>query len=285
MQKKALILLCALLCLGAGYASAQMTDDAILTYFAQGTAAGKSNTQIGNELLAKGVSASQIQRLMKQFQSTGMNNTYMATTTSKLDEIRPTRDVPEDEDEVSKVRPKTEETEKQKKDTLDTIFGQDLFNNKTLSFEPNVNAATPADYVLGPGDEIVIDIWGMNEATIKQEISPEGRIIVSQVGAIDLNGLTIEQATSKIKRAFAKRYAGIGGVNPASQISVTLGKIRSIQVNIMGNVQMPGTYRLSSFTTVFNALYKAGGVTSSGSLRCVKVMRGGELAARTSTSA
>ena len=279
MQKKALILLCALLCLGAGYASAQMTDDAILTYFAQGTAAGKSNTQIGNELLAKGVSASQIQRLMKQYQSTGMNNTYMATTTSKLDEIRPTRDVPEDEDEVSKVRPKTEETEKQKKDTLDTIFGQDLFNNKTLSFEPNVNAATPADYVLGPGDEIVIDIWGMNEATIKQEISPEGRIIVSQVGAIDLNGLTIEQATSKIKRAFAKRYAGIGGVNPASQISVTLGKIRSIQVNIMGNVQMPGTYRLSSFTTVFNALYKAGGVTSSGSLRCVKVMRGGELAA------
>ena len=279
MQKKALILLCALLCLGAGYASAQMTDDAILTYFAQGTAAGKSNTQIGNELLAKGVSASQIQRLMKQFQSTGMNNTYMATTTSKLDEIRPTRDVPEDEDEVSKVRPKTEENEKQKKDTLDTIFGQDLFNNKTLSFEPNVNAATPADYVLGPGDEIVIDIWGMNEATIKQEISPEGRIIVSQVGAIDLNGLTIEQATSKIKRAFAKRYAGIGGVNPASQISVTLGKIRSIQVNIMGNVQMPGTYRLSSFTTVFNALYKAGGVTSSGSLRCVKVMRGGELAA------
>ena len=118
MQKKALILLCALLCLGAGYASAQMTDDAILTYFAQGTAAGKSNTQIGNELLAKGVSASQIQRLMKQFQSTGMNNTYMATTTSKLDEIRPTRDVPEDEDEVSKVRPKTEETEKQL-----TIFG------------------------------------------------------------------------------------------------------------------------------------------------------------------
>jgi len=279
MHKKVLTLLCALLCLGAGYASAQMTDDAILTYFAQGTAAGKSHQQIGNELLAKGVSASQIQRLLKQYQSSGINNTYMATSTSKLDDIRPTRENAAIDEDVSKVKPKTKESEKQRRDTLDTIFGQDLFSRTSLSFEPNVNAATPTDYVLGPGDEIVIDIWGLNEATIRQTISPEGRIIVSQVGSIDLGGLTIEQATSKIKSAFKKRYAGIGGVNPASQISVTLGKIRSIQVNIMGNVNTPGTYRLSSFTTVFNALYKAGGVTPSGSLRCVKVMRGGELAA------
>lgn len=281
MYKKLLSVLIAILCLGAGYASAQMTDDAILTYLAQGMSAGKSQAQMGNELLAKGVSASQIQRLMKQYQNTGGNNSYMATETSKLDEIRPTRENPKgEEEEVSRVKPKTAESEKQKKDTLDTIFGQDIFQDKNLTFEPNVNAATPADYVLGPGDEIVIDIWGMNEATIKQAISPEGRIIVSQIGSIELSGLTIEEATGKIKRAFAKRYAGIGGVNPASQISVTLGKIRSIQVNVMGSVNMPGTYRLSSFTSVFNALYRAGGVKPSGSLREVQVVRAGKEVAK-----
>ena len=279
MQKKLLTVLVAAICLGAVNAHAQMTDDAILTYLAQGTAAGKTEKQMGTELLAKGVSASQMQRLLKQYRNQGSSTTFMEKAGSKLDEIRPTRENAQGEEEkVSKVRPKTEESEKEKKDTLDRIFGQDIFSdeNRILTFEPNINAATPEDYVLGPGDEIIIDIWGMNEATIRQVISPEGRIIVSQIGAIDLSGLTIKQATTKIKRAFAKRYAGIGGSAPESQISVTLGKIRSIQVNIMGCVKLPGTYRLSSFTSVFNALYKAGGVTPSGSLRCVEVVRGGE---------
>lgn len=262
---------------GTGVARAQMTDDAILAYVAQAVAAGKSESQIGSELLAKGVSTSQIKRLLARYQSQGMSNSYQVMETNKLDETRTGRKTSEGMSTQTPDSARLYEGDVEvSKDSTMQIYGHDLFTGKLLSFEPNVNAATPADYVLGPGDEIIIDIWGINEATIKQTISPEGRIIVSQIGAIDLSGLTIKQASDKIKKEFSKRYAGIGGASPASQISVTLGQIRSIQVSILDNVNMPGTYRLSSFTNVFNAIYRAGGVTPSGSLRAVKVLRGGE---------
>lgn len=267
-----------LLLLSAATGRAQMTDEAVKSYAAQALAAGKSQAQISTELVSRGVSASQIKRLLKEYQNSGLSSsTNIPVESQKLDNVRPTRETVTD-DETSRVRPKTEETlaveEEAKEKGTDIIFGHDIFSSPTLSFEPNVNAATPQDYVLGPGDEIVIDIWGVNEATIRQTISPEGRIIVSQVGAINLNGLTIAQATKKIKSEFARRYSDIQG--SGSQVSVTLGQIRTIQVNIMGEVKTPGTYRLSSFTSVFNALYRAGGVTGTGSLRNVQVVRGGE---------
>ena len=275
MSKKLAILAAVLLCLAGVQAHAQMTDSAIIQYLTEGVASGKSEAQLGNELLSKGVSVSQIQRLLKVYKSSSAE-LYTARPTNKLDDVRPERKA-QTEDVAqfnsapadSTVAPTTEDAIR--------IYGHDVFTNRLLSFEPNVNAATPDDYVLGPGDEVIIDIWGVNEATIKQTISPEGRIIVSQIGAIDLNGLTIKAATRKIRAAFAKRYAGIGGNNPGSEVSVTLGNIRTIQVNVLGAVRVPGTYRLSSFSTVFNALYNAGGVTPEGSLRAVQVIRGGEV--------
>lgn len=275
MSKKLAILAAALLFFAGVQAHAQMTDTAIIQYLTEGVASGKSEAQLGNELLSKGVSVSQIQRLLKVYKS-GNAVMYTARPTNKLDDVRPERKAQTDDAEQVNTIP-ADTTAASMTDDAIRIYGHDVFTNRKLSFEPNVNSATPDDYVLGPGDEVVIDIWGVNEATIRQTISPEGRIIVSQIGAIDLAGLTIKAATKKIRAAFAKRYAGIGGSNPASEVSVTLGNIRTIQVNVLGAVKVPGTYRLSSFSTVFNALYNAGGVTPEGSLRAVQVLRGGEV--------
>lgn len=159
--------------------------------------------------------------------------------------------------------------------TGDYIFGHNIFSGRSLTFEPNDNAATPENYKLGPGDEVIIQLWGYNEATINQTISPEGKINISQIGPITLSGLTIKEASEKIRRVLVSKYAGIGGDTPNTSVSISLGQIRTIQVNIMGAVSTPGTYRLSSFSTVFHAIYRAGGVTATGSLRAIKVIRGG----------
>jgi len=282
-MNKRILFVALFLCLAALSASAQMTDEAIMNYAAQAMSAGKSQTQVASELMSRGVSAQQIKRLLKEYQDKGSAVTNVGpAATQKLEQLRPTRESVSLEEEMGEekrtiVDPSVRKVEKE--DSVAVIFGQDIFAGKTLTFEPNLNIATPTDYILGPGDEVIIDIWGQNEASIKQQISPEGRIIVSQIGVIELNGLTIAQAEGKIKKEFARIYADIEGPSPASKISVTLGQIRSILVNIMGNVDLPGTYRLSSFSSVFNSLYRAGGVTPVGSMRDVQVMRGGQLAA------
>ena len=156
------------------------------------------------------------------------------------------------------------------------IFGHNLFRNTNLSFEPSANLATPISYRLGPGDEVIIDIWGASENTIRQTISPEGDIQVKDLGPVHLNGMTVKEANQYLQREFSKIYSGIGGNEPNSQIRLTLGDTRTIQVNIMGEVSVPGTYSLSAFSTVFHALYRAGGVNKIGSLRGIKLVRNGK---------
>ncbi|MDE5651202.1 MAG: SLBB domain-containing protein, partial [Duncaniella sp.] len=153
------------------------------------------------------------------------------------------------------------------------IFGGNVFTSESLSFEPNENQATPQNYRLGPGDEVVIDIWGASEDRIREVISPEGSIIIEQLGPIFLNGMTIEEANNHLRSQFAYKYAGVE--ENETDVSLTLGQVRTIQVNVMGEVRTPGTYRLSPFATVFNALYRSGGITEIGSLRNVEVLRGG----------
>lgn len=155
------------------------------------------------------------------------------------------------------------------------IFGRSIFTGKTLTFEPNGNMATPKDYRLGPGDEVIIEVWGANEDTVDAIITPEGNIMVAEIGPVYLNGLTVAEAQQRIRSIFAKKYAGISGEEPASQVRVTLGQIRTILINVMGEVEVPGTYRLTSFSSVFHALYRAGGVTDIGTLRNVELIRSG----------
>ena len=156
------------------------------------------------------------------------------------------------------------------------FFGHDVFTNRNLTFEPSINLATPVDYRLGPGDEVIIDVWGASENTIRQSISPEGTIQVSGLGPVQLSGMTVKDANAYLQREFSKIYSGISGSEPTSQIKLTLGDIRTIQINIMGEVAVPGTYTLSSFSSVFHALYRAGGVNKIGSLRSIKVVRNGK---------
>lgn len=155
------------------------------------------------------------------------------------------------------------------------IFGRSIFSGRTLTFEPNANMATPENYRLGPGDEVIINIWGANEDTINEVISPEGNIMVTEIGPVYLNGLTVREADARIRNVFARKYAGVAGEEPASDVRLTLGQIRTIQINVMGEVEVPGTYRLSAFSSVFHALYSAGGMTDIGTLRNIEVLRNG----------
>ena len=156
-------------------------------------------------------------------------------------------------------------------DPEDQVFGRDIFNTENLTFEPNMNLATPSDYRLGPGDEVIIDIWGASQNTIRETISPDGYINIPDLGLVLLNGMSVSEAKTVLKQELSKIYA-----NSGNNIQVSLGNTRTIQINVMGEVLRPGTYTLSSFATVFHALYSAGGVSDIGSLRNIHVARNGK---------
>lgn len=263
----------------------QMTDDQVVQYVKSGQQAGKTQSQMTNELLRRGVTREQVMRIQQKYASGASNaersdnnsDVYQSRerTSLKTNRHGPTNDL--DEYSTFQVRDTVDLRridKEQEKDGI-KIFGHDMFTNKNLSFEPSGNIATPVNYRLGPGDEVIIDIWGASENTIRQTISPEGTIHVSGLGPLHLNGMTVKDANSYLQREFAKIYASILGKQPNSQIKLTLGDIRSIQINIMGEVAIPGTYTLSSFSSVFHALYRAGGVNKIGSLRSIKVIRSG----------
>jgi protein involved in polysaccharide export with SLBB domain len=255
-----------------------MTDQEVINYIKAQSAAGKTEKQIGTELLAKGVTQEQVQRIKAKYQNTGGEVTTDAQSESIIRNraqtatISPEANVGRGAGEITQAAVASEV--KNEGTTGRNIYGHSLFNGHALTFEPNENIATPQNYRLGPGDEVVIDIWGESEDHIRQTISPEGSIMISQVGPVYLNGKTISDANKHIKSLFATKYAGVG--SDQTEISVTLGQIRTIQVDIMGEVATPGTYRLSPFSTVFHALYKAGGINSIGSMRNIYVQRNGK---------
>lgn len=252
-----------------------MTDDQVIAYIKQQSAAGKTEQQIGKELLAKGVTPEQAERIKARFEAQQGSETAVTTqsvssmnrerrhdssndvTVDKMDEID--REIDEGGDGIVSAR---------------QIYGHKVFNSRALTFEPSDNLATPQNYRLGPGDEVIIDIWGTSEDHLRQTISPEGSIMISQVGPVYLNGMTIADANRHVKGIFAKKYAGV--TDAETDVQVTLGQVRTIQVDIMGEVATPGTFRLSPFSSVFHALYRAGGINSIGSLRNIQVLRNGK---------
>lgn len=258
---------------------AQMSDEQVVQYVKAGKTAGKGDQEIGRELLSRGVTQAQVERIKARYER-GQESTQVVSPAAGRE--RQARGEVENSfteitagsmDVVGEVLRDTVSQADARR--ARSVFGREVFNSRLLTFEPNENMATPKNYRLGPGDEVIIEIWGTNEATIRQEITPEGNIMVSQIGPVYLNGMTIAEAGNKIREVLSRKYAGVSGAHPESQVSVTLGQIRSIQINVMGEVRVPGTYRLSSFSTVFHALYRAGGISSIGSLRGIRVMRGG----------
>ncbi len=330
-MKKLFTILAVVLGLGVGNAYAQMTDDQVVEYTKTATAAGKTQNQIARELLAKGVTPEQAERIREKYEaSQGLSSTANAAdnmyerrkvngntlsnpvgrkdknaknsrNAQKSRNDRNDRNAKKDKNDKNAEKAPRDPRERgvvqefaipslytdefgdfiDYRDTLEVevevepeIFGHAIFNNPDLSFEPNLNAATPGNYILGPEDEIVIDIWGANETTIRRTISPEGRISIPQVGLVQLSGLTIAEASQKLRNVLSNIYSGLEG--DSSSISVSLGNIRTIQVNVMGEVEVPGTYRLSSLSTVFHGIYNAGGITPVGSLRNIQLQRNGK---------
>ena len=161
------------------------------------------------------------------------------------------------------------------------IFGYEVFHNNSISFSPNMNMATPKDYVVGPGDQLIVQVYGIAQASFNLYVNTEGKVVIPNVGVVHVGSLSIDAVKTMLTQKIGTRYAGLQGSNPSSFLMLTVGNIRTIKINIVGDVKTPGAYELPSFTTIFNALYAAGGPTINGSFREVQLFRGGKQIANT----
>ena len=296
-----------LLLLFCGAAMAQqMSDEQVVQYVKDAQKTGKSEREITVELMRRGVTKEQVERIKEKYENAqnGQQVDEQASETrsrqrGKQSASTDKRDVQQRQKQpIQGLRSTFSDRQQQsefledslgvderdlywekKEDPTRQIFGHNIFSNPNLTFEPNYNIATPVDYRLGPGDEVIIDVWGASETTIRQTISPEGSILVNTLGPVYLSGKTVGEANQYLKQEFARIYSGVSGTAPTTDVKLTLGEIRSIQVNVMGEVMIPGTYTLSSFSSVFHALYSAGGVNKIGSLRHIKIVRNGDVVA------
>ena len=260
------------LSLGA-VAQSTMTDDQVLQYVVEQNQKSVPQQQIAKELLMKGVSAAQLQRVKTKAEQLKKSQSSFGQNTSTIQQrtltgafemnggVNPNADSIADGRDALGMPPE---------EVRSKVFGRDVFNNKNLTFQPSVNMATPSNYVLGAGDQVYINIWGASQQTIDQTISPDGFVVVEGVGPLKLAGLTVSQAKSTVQKTLGAHYADC-------YFDVSLGNVRSVQVQVMGEVKVPGTYTLSSLSSAFNALYMAGGVNDVGTLRSIKVYRGGRL--------
>ena len=284
-------------------ASAQsMSDTQVLQYIQREVKAGTSQSQIAVRLMQKGVDMKQIQRVRQQYEkqtgaaltgksgSSGASSSSTTSTIASGSRLRQSNGAVRVDEEGNPLYTSTygynafgEEEEISDldrrpnvfiKDSMNLmvngkkVFGRDIFNKRALSFEPSMNIATPTSYVVGPGDKVIIDVYGASQKTDQLEVSPDGTIVINDFGPIHIAGLTVAQANEKIKDQLGQRYR-------SSRIQMTVGQTRTITVNVMGEVSVPGTYTLSAFASVFHALYMAGGVNGVGTLRNIKVYRGG----------
>lgn len=313
-MKKLLIYLMFLMLLPVTGMAQSMSDDQVMSYIAKEHTAGKGNAQIVTQLMQRGVNIQQIRRVRDKYQkqmsqntshsygsagdptgssrmrtnngkkrtsgneSAGSNSDLSAYSNYRISNDRDSSDkedeVLEYRDELGKMIPDTAAIVKQYYDNKNTkvhkVFGRDIFNNKELSFEPNMNIATPQNYRLGPGDAVIIDIYGASQKSEQCTVSPDGDVVIEGYGPVAVSGLTVAQANARLRSTLGSRYS-------SSRIKLTVGQTRTIMVNVMGEVKLPGTYTLSAFATVFHALYMAGGTNDIGTLRNIKVYRNNRL--------
>lgn len=242
-----------------------MSDAQVLEYVKQGLSEGKDQRVLATELARRGVTEEQARRVKQLYDQQNNAAGDQISGTAKA-EARLREQVSDESTAMmeSQERPQDVARENQ-------VYGRNIFNTRNLTFEPSVNIPTPLNYRLGAGDEVIIDIWGASQNTIRQQISPEGTINIGELGPLYLSGMTMEQAQKFLTKELRKIYSDAN-----NQIRVTLGNTRTIQINVMGEVVQPGTYALSAFSTVFHALYRAGGVNDIGSLRNVQLVRNGK---------
>lgn len=248
---------------------AQMSDQQVMIELKRYSDAGMSQQQILQEMSRKGVTATQLQRIRDQYGSQAQSSS------SGIESNANSQDVMRDETDpiivVTEAAPAVPQQ--------DRVYGQDFFSAGNLTFAPNMNMPTPANYVLGPGDEIIIDVWGNSELNVRYTIAPDGHITVPGLGRIQLSGLSVQQAETKIKNSFSSIYSDLDSYDPGTFLGISVGNVRTIRVNVMGEVVTPGTYTLSSFASAFHALYVSGGPNKIGSMRNIHVFRSGNMVA------
>lgn len=308
-MRKLVILALLMVCFtSAAYAQSSMTDDQVIKFVMKENEAGTSQSQIVTKLMQRGVDIEQIRRVRKKYERLAKEKglgTTVAESDDNTSDSRLRKNNSEDKDDTPSYRLKDKNQDKYKyvyddtnedwldmqdelngfmpdstamfermKEELDKnkkrVFGRDIFNNKELSFEPNMNIATPQNYRLGPGDAVFIDIYGASQKTIESTISPEGTVTIEGFGPVYISGMTVQQANAQLRTQLGARYS-------SSKIKLSVGQTRTMLVNVMGEVKAPGTYTLSAFATVFHALYMAGGTSDLGTLRDIKVYRNNRL--------
>ena len=310
MKKLIIYIVLSLFCPLTMIAQSTMTDAQIMRFVAKERKAGTSQSQIVTKLIERGVDITQIRRIKKKYerqvkqQGLGVvedesvsakdertqkdngekkdpkgkysnqrlqKNKGESTSQSSNDDTERllmqkelAGMMPEDTATISILTTKKNDENKRK------VFGRDIFNQKELSFEPNMNIATPQNYRLGPGDAVVIDIYGASQKTINATVSPDGDITIEGFGPMQVSGLTVNEANARLRTTLGTRFR-------SSRVRLTVNQTKTIMVNVMGEVHTPGTYTLSAFATVFHALYMAGGTNDIGTLRNIKVFRNNRL--------
>ena len=256
----------------------ELSDDQVRAFMRQLEASGMGDGQLEQMAQSRGMRPEEIKKLRERVdklknsdkQKSGQGDPNKIQSKTSADG----RQLNYETDSLSNQRDPETEAEKALNELRSKIFGADLFKNSKLTFEPNLSIATPKNYVIGPNDELLMDIYGNSEASYNLKVSPEGNINVEYVGIIPVAGLTIEVATSRIRSRLSAVYSGLR--NGSTNLNIAVGNIRSIKVILTGEIVKPGTYTLPSLANVFNALYSAGGPTENGSFRSIELIRGGK---------
>lgn len=299
-----MVLIAAIGLCSLGASAQKMTDSQIIDFVKQEQTKGTNQQTIVTKLLQKGVTTDQLRRIRRKYEaeqaqmgavdlkkgndltSSDKGKNRQRTNKEKaLEQFQKQNGYMVKSQKLNQNKTRDEQMQEMNEainfmdiDSLiyyqnyfrdeNQVFGRNIFNNKNLSFEPNQNMATPSNYRLGAGDNVIIDVWGASQETFESTISPDGVVIIEGVGPIKLAGLTVQQAKTTLKNKLGERYADC-------QFNLSVGDVRSIQVQVVGEVIMPGTYTLSSLSSAFNALYAAGGINETGTLRNIKVFRNG----------
>ena len=248
----------------------QLSDDQIEELVTRAQDAGLSSTDFLMMAQMRGMPSGEVEKLRSRIEGLSTGSSKSRSTNASKRSSREQIDI----NDITQGLLETQELmEEEEADSL--LFGSNLFfqKNRKLSFEPSLNQATPKNYILGPGDLIYVDIYGQSEKYYEATVNPEGSILLDNIGLIAVSGKTIEAAEGIIKNRVASFYTGLSGSNPKTFLQVTLGNVKTIKVHILNEVRLPGTFTLSAFSTVFNALYAAGGPSDQGTLRAIQLIR------------
>lgn len=251
----------------------ELSDAQIRAFLEKARQSGLNEAQIEEAALGQGFTPSDVVKLRQRIGQLSDQKSTLSDSSKAGKVLNSSRLQTESLSQKDKSSTPTASTPAEKP----LVFGSTLFSNKTLTFEPDLRLATPKNYVLGPDDELIIDITGYAQATYRPRVSPEGSIRLENLSPIYVNGLSIEEASSRIVGRLRQRYEGLNVSGGLSHAHISLGSVRSIKVTIVGEVNLPGTYTVSSLATVFNALYLAGGPSANGSFRNVKLLRNNKI--------